>query len=56
MKIDKNAVAEIALGVLAGGLILLTLHCLFGGWLASQGAEITGYKTDGSHSLEKNDL
>jgi len=49
MKVDKSAVIEIALGVLIAGAVLMVLGGLFGGWIASHGATITGKKADGSN-------
>lgn len=44
---DKNAVLEIGLGVLLGGIFLIVLHNLFGGWLAKHGNAIHGCMPDG---------
>lgn len=52
MKIDKNAVAEIFLGVLAAGIILVVLGGLFNGWIASQGAAIHGKDASGKNFEE----
>jgi len=53
MKVDKSAVAEIVIGVLIAGTLLMILGGLFGGWIASHGATITGKKSDGSNFEEE---
>lgn len=47
MKFSGTAVIEIALGVLIGGVLLIAIQGLVGGWIAKHGVEIHGAKTSG---------
>ncbi len=38
----KENIAEIAIGVILGGLVLVVVSGLFSGWLAKHGMNITG--------------
>jgi len=48
-KIEWSTVVEVGLGILIAGVVLIAVHNLFGGWVASHGSKITGKSPDGSN-------